>query len=320
METAVVLGASGIVGKAVTDALIKRNINTKILVRDIDKFTSLYHGKAMPGEVNAIQGELDNNEALAAVCEYADTIFACFNTSARMWESNMVRWIARVSDLASALQARLVYPGNLSNYSESTEELIDEESPQGSKTTKGRLSIAIENRLARSAMEGAALTILRFPDIYGPGTRSDYISQIFVRALQGKGCEWYGELGKTHDFIFSKNVGEIMVRAALEPRTADTVLHIPGPQAMPVREWIEKIYSNVTSKQEPLISVVPSWKMKLRTLWSREAAEIEDMNFLFDKTLLLDGSKYEKLVGKIRYTNHDDAIKTTLDWFSDELS
>ena len=110
MQSVAVLGASGVLGKAVVDELLKQNFLVKILVRDIEKFMLLYPDEKLSGRVNVVQGDLDTNQSLATVLEFVDTIFVCFNTEFHKWGSDMIRWIDRIADLAVALEARIVYP------------------------------------------------------------------------------------------------------------------------------------------------------------------------------------------------------------------
>lgn len=318
MEQATVLGATGGLGKAVVDALISKNYNTKILVRDIEKFKKLYPGGKLPGEVSVIQGDLDSNQSLALACEYSDTIFACFNTTYAKWNTDLTRWVSRVGDIAATLQANILFPGNVYNIGRVDKDpnfRVDEEHPQNAHTDKGQLRIALEQRLIRSAMEGATLTILRFPEFYGPAVLNRIISPVFINALKGKRCNWFGNPKVLHDFIYTRDAGKAMVKAALEPKAADTVLHVPGSQPITCEAFINKVYELSNTSLESNYEIISQWKLNLAGWVQKDVREFTEMLYLFEEPLILDGSKFNKIVGKMEYTTHDNAIKETLEWY-----
>ncbi len=317
IENACVLGATGGIGKAVVDALISRNIPTKILVRDQEKYISLYPDGELPGRVSVIQGELDSNQSLAMALEHCDTVFPCYNTKYQNWSKDMTRWTSNVADLSAALQAKIVFPGNVYNFGHASDsELrINEEHPQNAHTELGQLRIAFEQRFARAALEGASLTILRLPDVYGPAVFTRSIVSVFESALKNKPCSWYGNPHILHDFISTIDAGEAMVRAALEPRAADTVLHVPGPSPITAHEWISLVYRLAGSNIQKIYKITPKWFLKIIGLFDKQVSKFADTLYLFEESHIMDGSKYEQIVGPSPVRQYEETIKETLDWF-----
>ncbi|MHA2249452.1 MAG: NmrA family NAD(P)-binding protein [Candidatus Kariarchaeaceae archaeon] len=315
MENATVLGASGALGKAVTDALISRNIPTKILVRSKEKYLSLYPGGNIPGQVEVIEGDLDSNLALATVLEFTETVFLCYNTPYHRWSKDMVRWTARVSDLAAALQARLVFPGNVYNFGKTGAQRVNEEYPQNTHTEKGQLRIALEQRMARAAMEGATLTILRLPEVYGPAVFMQNIMPIFQSALQNKTCRWYGNPQAMFEFVSTIDAGEAMVQAALEPKAADTVLHLPGPEAITAHDWISMIYKEAGANLEQIYSITSKWTLRFAGIFNKQAAEFIEMLHLYEEPVLMDGTKFKQIVGPSPVRSYQETIKETIEWY-----
>lgn len=316
IENAVVLGASGGLGKAVVDALIYRNISTKILVRDIDKFKALYSDN-LPGRVNVITGDLDSNQALATACEYVDTIFACFDAPLQNWSTDKIRWISRVAEIASALNANIVYPGNIYNFGhvESATNPLNEEAQQLSHIEIGKLSIAMEYRLAKAAMEGATLTIARLPTLFGPAIQNKYISSIFINALRNERSQIYGDSSIKHNFMFTKDAGEALVRMALETQLRDAIIHVSGNSPIKYAELINLIYKQAKSDLEIPFIKISSWKSMIRGIFSKETSALNDLKYLYDEEILLDGSKFTKFIPDMVFTEHEEAINQTLDWY-----
>lgn len=313
IEQAVVLGGSGGLGKAVVDALISRNIPTKVLVRDIEKFKSLYPDNVYPGKVNVLEGDMDNNQALAVACEHTDTIFVCFKPPHTKLAKDMPRWISRVADIGAALGARIMYPGNMSNYGETDAKRITEEHPQNAPTNTGQLSIVFEQRLARAIPEGASLTIIRFPHIFGPAVINDLMYPVFSSAFQNKPSTWYGQPFLDHEFLYNMDAGEAMVLAALSPAAADTILHFPGI-VLRSHDWLDKIHA-IAGSTSTSYNLKKKWVLGMKSIFSSSTPEFKELLYLFENSLLLDGSKFDNIVGKIERTPMEEAIKSTLDWY-----
>lgn len=316
IENAVVLGASGGLGKAVVDALISRNISTKILVTDTDKFKALYP-EELPGRVSVVTGDLDSNQALATACEYVDTIFVCFDAPLHNWSTDKIRWVSRVAEIASALNANIIYPGNIYNYGhvDPSANPINEEAPQQPHTEIGKLSIAIEYRLAKAAMEGASLSIARLPTLFGPAILDNDISSIFINALRNEQSQIYGDSSLKHNFIFTKDAGEALVRIALEMQLRDSIIHIPGNPPIGYAELINLIYKETKSDLNIQFTKISSWKDAMRGFFSKETSVLNELKYQHDEEILLDGSKFNKFIPDFIFTKNEEAIKQTLDWY-----
>ncbi len=314
IEQAVVLGGSGGLGKAVVDSLISRNIPTKVLVRDLDKFKSLYPDERLPGKVNVLEGDLDSIQALAVACEHTDTIFLCFNTDFKNWDRDMTKWISNVGKVAAHLGARIMYRGNIYNIGLTDAKKITEEHPQNAHTNIGQLSIAIEQRLAKAVYDGASLTIIRFPQLFGPAMLTNDIGKAFTNIHDRKPADWYGNPEMEHEFLFTVDAGEAMVEAALSPKASDSILHFPGIIIKP-SDLMNK-YAEMVGSQEAPYKLISNLKLSLKSAVSRSFILKKELLYIYEQSQILDGTKYSKIVKEIDITSIDEALKRTYQWIS----
>lgn len=313
MRSVAVLGASGVLGKSIVDELIKQNISVKILVRDIERYKSLYPNEQLPGRVNVVQGDLDTNQSLATVLEFVDTIFICFNTELDKWGTDMIRWIDRIASLASALEARIVYPGCVYNFGIHQNDLT-EESEQNAPSEIGQLKIAVEKRLYRAAQEGANLTIVRLPEIYGPADLNSPLRFVFENAINNKVSKWRGDLKIKHEFIYSKDAAKALVRAGSSDKGQDKVFHYSGT-IIPVDELVNQIHSLANSTVQPKIEIVPKIKEKLYGLISNKIRLQTQLRYLNENEIFLDDKLYIQELGEIERIPLSISLKETIEWY-----
>jgi len=314
MVTATVLGGTTGLGKATIDALISQNINTKALVNDIEYFKRMYPDK-LPGKVTLYPGDMDNNEAISAACEDTDIIYFCVDLPYQDWKRKMNVYITKTVYVAEALEARIVYPGNMYTYGkiDAAQLPLTEEAPQTPNTEYGQLSVAIENRLMKAAMDGAELTIIRLPFIYGPAILDPLMQAVFLSAIRGSATSWYGDPDLPQQFIYVEQVGKILAEAGLNAETADTIIHAGAIEPITPREWLEKIYELAGS--ECRITQPSTWMLYLKSVFNRDVLQFIDLKSRFDQSMILDDEKYNLLMDQDYLGTATDGIEDTINWF-----
>lgn len=314
MEYATVLGGTGLLGKATTDALLKRGFSVKILVRSVEKYKEMYIDGKIPGRVDVIEGEIDSNIALATALEYSDTVFFCYNTEYKQWESDLPRWTSKIGDLCATTQAKIIYPGCVINYGANTQSPITEESDQNTSAEKGQLKIALEQRLGTSSTKGATLVIVRMPELFGFTDNDQIISQIFKAAIDKKPAYWYGDPNLTHEFLFAEDAAEALVNIAISEKTNDTMINLSGHRVTP-DQFIRLIYDNVSIIENPPYHIKNKFETGIKAILSKKQAQLNELLYVYSHELLLDNSKYQKIIGEQKLTDLKESIVKTLNWF-----
>ncbi|MHA2032902.1 MAG: NAD-dependent epimerase/dehydratase family protein, partial [Candidatus Kariarchaeaceae archaeon] len=293
--------------------LIKQNISTKILVRDVERYKSLYPDERIPGIVNVIQGDLDTNQALANVLEHVDTIFVCFNAEPQYWEKDVIRWIDRISNLATALEATIVYPGCMINYGPKKDSITEEDVQDGTSEL-GQLKIAIEQRLYRASLEGAALVLVRFPDLYGPADFHSEIGSVYNSASINKTSSWMGDIEINHEFMFSHDAAKVLVQVATKEKAKDRVFHISGDKVK-VSDFISQIYDMAEAMVFPKVKKVAYWKQLILTIVSKKYRYQDQLKYLFENENYFSDDLFTTEIGNIDRTPIKAGIEETINWY-----
>jgi len=315
MDEIAVLGGSGSVGFGVVNALIDKKYQPKVMVRDINQFKSLFDDE-IPGPITAIQGDLDSNHAIAKVCEYADTIFICFNTDYRYWSDKMTAWVSKIGDLAANLQAKVIFPTNMYNFGTTTASPINEEEEQNATTQLGKLRIAIEQKLVKSALTGSIVSLVRLPRLFGPASFDYLIEPLFYAASQNKSCTWYGDLNNPMDLMYNMDAGKILVNVAESHHANDAMLHVSGYSNLNPEKFINEIYTESKSTVSIPTKLMKSWKIAFKSIINTNFDLFSEVLYQFNSPYLLDDTKYKQLIGEIQRTPLIEAIKKTIEWYN----
>ena len=109
--------------------------------------------------------------AIAAAARGSDVVLHALNVPYTDWSRLALPLAYSAITAAETAGATLLFPGNLYNYGSPLPPLIDETTPMRPTSRKGRLRVAIEERMAEAAERGMRTIILRAGDFYGGGAR-----------------------------------------------------------------------------------------------------------------------------------------------------
>ena len=175
-KTVLVLGASGGIGGAIAAALLRHGWQVRGMARDV---MSASH-RANP-HIEWVQGDaLSRDDVVRAASGVAMIVHAVNPPGYRNWGKVVLPMIDNTIAAARAAGgARIVLPGTIYNYDPARTPVVDAGSVQESRSRKGAIRVALEQRLADAAPEVPSL-ILRAGDFFGPGVRSSWFAQAMV--------------------------------------------------------------------------------------------------------------------------------------------
>ena len=153
-----VLGAAGRLGHAAAEAFRDAGWTVTSLVRP---------GRAAraPAGTESIEVDALDHAAVSTAARGADVILHALNPVYTEWSQHALPLAYSAVTAAETAGATLMFPGNLYNYGSPLPPVIDETTPMRPSSHKGRMRVAIEDRLQEAAESAACARSFCAPEI-----------------------------------------------------------------------------------------------------------------------------------------------------------
>jgi nucleoside-diphosphate-sugar epimerase len=312
-----VLGSTGSLGNAIVNELISTGEPVRALVRSKAKAAKVFavgssNSNGDSDKVELVEGSVENPETLRKAFEGVDLFFNCINLPYQQW-SRLPEIHGRIIEAARSAKARMVFPGNVYIYGHAQTEKVGEDHPRNPCSNKGRIRLNLEEMFMGRSRQGMVPTVIvRFPDFYGPNAAS-IADGVFRSALEDKRARWFGKLDAIHEFIFIADAAKAMVVASGSSEAFGQDFNVPGPKPIRVRDWITIVYQQLGFV--PKMTGTSRTFVRLTGLFNSLAREFEEMQYLAEEPLILDGSKFNSFFRtKYPTRSYDEGIRETLAW------
>lgn len=295
-----VLGATGGLGRNVVEACLARGHSVRALVRNPAS-------AELPSSVIVVKGDATDLEKVKEACA-AEVVFFCVNPPFSSWATAFPPLLETAIEGAKANGARLFFPGNVWIYGEVEPGVeIDEARKPAPSSERGKLRLAMEERLFSSGVDAS---LLRLPEFYGPSVVT-LTARIFRAVLRGERLLWPGPLDRELELVFMPDAAKAMVALAELGASAPPRVHLPGSRAT-----VLQLLAQVSAlAQKPWqVSSVPAWLLALAGFFDATAKGAHDIRHLQTHPVLLDGKLAEKTLGSIPRTPLTEALSQTLAW------
>jgi nucleoside-diphosphate-sugar epimerase len=305
---ALVLGASGGIGGETAAALSRHGWK----IRAFSRQTSPASGSS---EWDWVKGDALDRASVLGASEGVNAIVHAVNPpDYRNWDQLVLPMIDNTIAAAKASGARILLPGTIYNYGPDAFPVLREDSPQNATTHKGRIRIALENRLKDASRQGVRSLIVRFGDFFGPKPGNNWFSQGIISpggSLKSITDPGGNEVG--HDWAYLPDAGEAF--AQLMDRQAEledfAVFHFRGFWDKDGTEMIAAI-RRVTGKPSLPVKSLPWFFFRLASPFNETLRELYATRPLWTTPIQLDNTKLLRFLGKEPNTDLDRAVETTL--------
>lgn len=310
-------GATGFVGRHLVTALLRRGNSITALVRSPPKAQEI-----ADAGVRLIQGDLDDQRAMAQACEGQDVVYHVAGLVAARNEAEFLqvnrdgtRALVEAASRAAAKRFVLVSSAAAGGPSQPGVPLKGDEPPHP-VTIYGRSKLAGEE-VVRAG--GVPWTIVRPPAVYGPGDRE--LLRIFKLARLGI-APVFGSGKQELSLVYGPDLGEALAAAGHAPGAVGKIYYACHPEIVTSGVMVQTI-GRAMGKSVRLLPLPTFLAHGLLTLTGTAAR-------LAGKTTLLtrdkaheflapawtaDSSRLTADTGWVARENLESGVRATLEWY-----
>ncbi|MFC4599510.1 SDR family NAD(P)-dependent oxidoreductase [Cohnella hongkongensis] len=311
MQNAIVVGATGGTGAAITEELVKRGIRTVAFGRSAKKLEQLRANLKRPDCLTVAEGDAFRPEEIAAAAEGADVLFHCANVPYHEMVSRLIPLGESVMEAADRLSLKVVAIDGIYPYGRRRMARATEEHPKQPHTRKGQIRLAYEKMLFGDRWSRARVMIVRLPDYYGPtANEASYLGSTLEAIAAGRTAFFIGNMRVPREFVYLPDAAFMIAELASRDDAYGENWHIPGAGLISGRE-IVRIARQASGSAKP---VVPLGKVGLSLLGMGLPVmkEVVEMLYLTEEPLVLSGDKYARQIGPAPATSFEEGIAITV--------
>lgn len=311
MKTAIVIGATGGTGAAVTEELVCRGVHTIAFGRSRSKLERLANRLGNPANLQMSVGDAFRPEDVAAAAAGSDVLFHCANVPYHEMAAKLIPLGESVMEAANGLGLKVVAIDGIYPYGRRRMNRATEEHPKQPHTKKGKVRLAYERMLFDKRWSRAEVMIVRLPDYYGPtANEASYLGSTLEAIAAGKMAFFIGNMRVPREFVYLPDAAKMIAELAGRSEAYGQNWHIPGGGLISGKE-IVRIAQAASGATKP---VIPLGKIGLSLLGLAVPVmkEVVEMLYLTEEPLVLSGEKYERLVGPIPATPFETGIAATI--------
>jgi len=238
---ALVTGATGLVGRHLTEKLIARKDQVRALIRAISK-----KGHLQNLGVELVFGDLNDLRALREAAQGADVIFHCAakvslqGDHKEIFTTNIEGTKNMLDAAVAAGVQRFVFVSSVAVYGDSNSKLISEDHPQVPNGPYSASKIEGEKLVLKYHREyDLKFSIVRPCVIYGPGDNNFLLR--LVEALCRSRLPLVNGGKSLLDLVYVTDVADALILAATKDEAIGQAYNITDGQKTSIRELIETV-------------------------------------------------------------------------------
>ncbi|MCH1638583.1 SDR family NAD(P)-dependent oxidoreductase [Paenibacillus timonensis] len=311
MQKAIVLGANGGTGAAITAELIGRGIETVAFGRSQSRLEKLAADLGHPAHLTIAVGDAFQPDSIKAAAGGADVLIHSANVPYHEMVSKLLPLGESVMEAASSLGARVVAIDGIYPYGRRTGAQATEDHPKQPHTRKGKIRLAFEQMLFSDRWRHVPTLIARLPDYYGAtANQASYLGSTLEAIAAGKPAVFIGNMRTPREIVYLPDAAKMIVELARRDFAYGQNWHIPGAGTISGRE-IVRIAQQAAEIRKPVIPLGRAG-LSLIGLFEPVMKEVVEMLYLTEDPFILSGAKYESRIGPIPATPFEIGIAETI--------
>lgn len=304
-----VLGASGAVGQAVVQELLKRAYPVRAVTRRSEI--------AIAG-VEYQQADLTHPTEAHEAIAGSTYVYLCVGLPYRtsIWDVAWEQVMSSVIESCAAHSAKLIFLDNAYLYRAPLPIPFDEETVQQPRSNKGKARKRTADLMIQAIEEGKIEGLIgRASDFYGEGAvnSSLYIS-FLERMLRQKTPQSLTSPSIRHTYANVSDVGRALVVLALRPSAYGQAWHLPVGPPITVQEMLSLFNQCLGTSFR--LSVLPKVVRKGLSVFVKPLKEVDEMLYQFEQEYVMCSDKFEKAFPDFAVTSYQEGVQDMVAWFT----
>ncbi|QRG65631.1 NAD-dependent epimerase/dehydratase family protein [Brevibacillus choshinensis] len=311
MNRAIVVGATGGTGAAITAELVKRGIPVIAFGRSLQKLKDLAVELGSPAHLSLAVGDAFRSKDILAAADGVDVLFHCANVPYHEMADKLIPLGEAVMEAANQKHLKVVAIDGIYPYGRRQMDKVTENHPKQPHTKKGKVRLAFEQMLFSDRWTEVQTMVVRLPDYYGPtANQASYLGSTLEAIAQGKPAFFIGNMVVPREYVYLPDAAAMVVELACRDHAYGQNWNIPGAGTISGKE-IVRIARKASGKTKP---VIPLGRVGLSILgrFVPVMKEVIEMLYLTEEPLLLSAEKYKREIGPIKATPFEEGINATI--------
>ena len=306
MKKALVLGASGGMGYSIVKELSSRGISVTAFARTKGKLEKLF---GEDPNVTILAGDIFQIEDLLKAAQDVEVIFQSANIPYSEWKEKLPLLMGNIVSVAKQQSVKLAIVDNIYAYGRSKREKVREADVKNPHTKKGKIRLQIETIIKNS---GVPAVIAHFPDFYGPNAKNTILHYTLQNIVKDKKARFVGDQRIAREFIFTPDGAKALVQLALREEAYGQNWNIPGYGVITGEDLVKTI-REITHYSKG-VSTITKGMIQFLGLFSANMREVVEMFYLNEEPVVLDGEKYERMIGPVPRTSYTEGLRKTIEY------
>ncbi len=310
-----ILGANGRFGAAAVQAVA--NAGWQVIAQ-----TRRAPSMPWPAQVQALVSPLHPIETIVNAARSATHVVHALNPPYTEWSTQLLPMASKGMDIAQALGATFMLPGNVYNFGASMPPVLAPNTPERPSTTKGELRCQLEATLAARGAQGLRSVVLRAGDFYGAGVGS-WMDLVILKSLRQGKLVYPGPWQLPHAWAYLPDLAQAMVMVASrqDALPVTTRLHFQG-HTLTGEQLLDALQQAAQALRLPLPngsltshmkrSQMPWWPLRLASPFAPMLREVAAMAYLWNVPHTLDDETLQRVIGPVPCTPLHEAMAATI--------
>lgn len=291
MKTALIMGASGGFGGHVARALVEQGWRLRVLMRDPAKLPAALK------VAEVITGDAGDLEDVRTAAQGVELLVYGINPANYQWEGKALPWLENAATVAEERKLSLVFPGNVYVFDPADGPEFNETAAFHPVTSKGKIRVAMEERLELASKRGATVIVVRCGDFIGTQSPSTWIRQLIKPTSRGYTVSATGPVDLEHTWAYLPDVAQTVAELVAKQHAlgAHNVFHFKGYR-MSFNQMAETIRQTTGKKVK--VNRFPWWAVRLVSPFSTLFKSLLEMRYLWNNVVNMSDDKLTATLGK----------------------